>query len=154
KLSLAMSSELAASLGQLSREQGVTLFMLLLAVFKALLYRYCRQEDVVVGTPVANRSRAHLEELIGLFTNTLVLRTRMSGSSSFRELLNKVRGTCMDAYAHQDMPFGKLVEELNPQRDLSRQPLFQVVFHLNNTPLEFRFQAGESKSLPLGHTLL
>src|SRR4030095_6928058 len=101
-------------------------FMTLLAAFKILLHRYSEQEEVVVGTGIANRNRGEVEGLIGFFVNMLVLRTSMLGNPTFRELLRRVRHTTLEAYDHQDLPFEKLVEELEPERDLSRQPLFQV----------------------------
>lgn len=115
------------------RQEHVTLFMMLLAVFQCLLARYTSQEDIVVGTPIANRVNTETEELIGCFVNTLVLRTDLRGNPSFLELLGRVREMCLSAYAHQDLPFEKLVEELRPERDQSRNPLFQVMFVLQNT---------------------
>ena len=108
--------------------------MTLLAGFQILLYRYTGQEDILVGSPIANRNRVETEDLIGFFVNTLVLRTNLSGNPSFRELLRKVRETTLEAYAHQDLPFEKLVEALQPERDLSRNPLFQVFFNMLNLP--------------------
>ena len=109
--------------------------MTLLAAFDTLLYRYTGQSDILVGTPIANRNRSEIEGLIGFFVNTLVMRTDLSENPSFNELLTQVREVAMDAYAHQDLPFEMLVEVLQPQRDLSHPPLFQVVFLLQNTPL-------------------
>src|SRR6185295_262126 len=124
--------ELADSLKELSRREGVTLFMTLLAAFQTMLHRYTHQRDIVVGTPVANRSRTETEDLIGLFVNTLVVRTDFSGNPSFRELLGRVREVSLDAFAHQDLPFEKLVEEIQPERSLGHMPLFQVLFALQN----------------------
>src|SRR5262249_44655616 len=133
RLTKALSEELTKGLKELSRREGVTLFMTLLAAFKVLLYRYTCQEDIVVGSPVANRSHTEIEGLIGFFVNTLVLRTDLSGNPSFKDLLTRGRNTCLGAYAHQDLPFEKLVQELNPNRDLGRNPLFQVMLVFQNT---------------------
>jgi len=129
---LAFPAELVARLRRLAHDEGATLFMVLLCAFKALLSRYSGQEDIVVGAPVANRTRPELEGLIGFFVNTLVLRTDLSGNPSFREALARVREVCLGAYAHQDIPFERLVDELVPARDLSRNPLFQVTFQLQH----------------------
>ena len=123
-----------AHLKALSQRQGVTLFMTLLAVFKALLYRYTGQEDIWIGSPIANRNRAEIEGLIGFFVNTLVFRTDVSQNPTFIELLRRVREVSLAAYAHQDLPFEKLVEALQPRRDLSHTPLVQVMFALQNAP--------------------
>src|SRR5581483_2307132 len=122
----------AAQLKALSEQSGGTLYMTLLAAFAALLGRYSGQEEVVIGAPIANRNRAELEPLIGLFVNTLVLRIDLRGEPTFRELLQRVRDVTLEAYAHQDVPFEKLVEELRPDRDMSRNPLVQVIFQLQN----------------------
>ncbi len=127
--------ELTGRLKALARGESVTPYMFLLAVFTTLLGRYTRQDDIVVGTPVANRNRTELEPLIGFFVNTLVLRTDLSGDPTFRSLLGRVREVTLGAFAHQDVPFEKLVEELQPERDTSRTPLFQVMFSLQNAPL-------------------
>ena len=110
--------------------------MTLLAGFMALLARYTGQDDVAVGTPIAGRNHREIEDLIGFFVNTLVLRGDLSGGPGFRELLSRVRQTALDAYAHQELPFERLVEELEPERDLSSTPLFQVMFILQNLPEE------------------
>jgi amino acid adenylation domain-containing protein len=119
----------------LSRQEGVTQFMAFLAAFKVLLYRYTSQDDVIVGTPIANRNRLETEGLIGFFVNALVLRTDFSGNPGFRALLQQVREVCLGAYAHQDLPFDRLVEELRVPRDLSCNPLFQVMFVLHDASL-------------------
>ncbi|HEY7492545.1 MAG TPA: amino acid adenylation domain-containing protein, partial [Candidatus Tectomicrobia bacterium] len=131
---LHLSPQLSESLRALSRQEGVTLFMTLLAAFKTLLCRYTGQDDILVGSPIANRTRAEIEGLVGFFVNTLVLRTDLSGNPSFRELMGRVREVALEAATHQDLPFEKLVDELQPTRDLSRTPLFQVVFVLANVP--------------------
>jgi amino acid adenylation domain-containing protein len=127
-----LSGVLAAQLKQLSRSRGATLFMTLLAAFKVLLYRYSGQTDFAVGSPIANRNRPEIENLIGFFVNTLVLRADLAGDPSFRQLLAQVRQITLEAYDHQDLPFEKLVEELQPARDLSYSPLFQVMFVWQN----------------------
>ena len=134
--SLKLSKTLTQSLEALSQQAGVTLFMTLLAAFQTLLYRYTGQEDIAVGSPIANRKHSQIEPLIGFFVNSLVLRVDLSENPSFRELLRRVRQVTLGAYAHQDLPFEKLVEELHPERDLSRNPLFQVVFALQNAPMQ------------------
>ncbi|KAB8332623.1 non-ribosomal peptide synthetase [Scytonema tolypothrichoides VB-61278] len=132
---LVLSQTLTKALKKLSHQEGVTLFMTLLAAFKILLYRYTGQTDILVGSPIANRSRAEIEPLIGFFVNILVLRTNLDSKLNFRDLLFRVKSTALEAYVHQDLPFEKLVEELQPDRDLSCNPLFQVMFVLQNMPL-------------------
>src|SRR5215208_94028 len=126
--------ELTRGLKELSQREGVTLFMTLLAAFKVLLHRYTGQSDIVVGSPIANRNRTEIEGLIGFFVNTLVLRTDLSGAPSFLDVLQRVKETAKGAYAHQDLPFEMLVEQLQPERDLGRNPLFQINFQLFNAP--------------------
>ncbi|MEH2123776.1 amino acid adenylation domain-containing protein [Nostoc sp.] len=133
--SFVLNHHLTQQIKRLSQQSGATLFMTLLTGFAILLSRYSNQEDIVVGTPIANRNRSELEPLIGLFVNTLVLRTDLSGNPSFEELLNRVRQVALDAYAYQDVPFEQLVEVLQPERSLSHNPLFQVMFILQNAPL-------------------
>jgi amino acid adenylation domain-containing protein/non-ribosomal peptide synthase protein (TIGR01720 family) len=131
---LALPKNLAQALKTLSRRENVTLFMTLLAAFQTLLHRYSGQDDIVVGSPIAGRTRPEIEGLIGFFVNTLVLRSNLSGNPSFREVMGPVREVALGAYAHQDLPFEKLVEELQPERNLSSSPLFQVTFALQNVP--------------------
>jgi len=132
--SFTLSPSLTQALKALCQKEGVTLFMLLLTAFKVLLHRYSHQEDIVVGTPIANRNRAEIEGLIGFFVNTLVLRTNLEGNPSFQELLQRVKKVTLGAYTHQDLPFEQLVEELKPERHLNCNPLFDVMFALQNTP--------------------
>ncbi|MGH8720286.1 MAG: non-ribosomal peptide synthetase, partial [Burkholderiales bacterium] len=132
--SLTLAQDLTDKLKRLSRREGVTLFMTLLAGFKSLLYRYSGQEDLLVGTHIAGRNRHELEGVIGFFIGTLALRTDLSGNPPFRQLLARVRETALDAYAHQDVPFERLVEELQPERSLSHTPLVQIVFNMLNLP--------------------
>ncbi len=129
-----LSASLLQALKQLSCQEGTTLSMTLLAAFKTLLYRYTGQEDIAVGMPIANRRWLAVEGLIGTFVNTLVLRSNLSNNPSFRELLGRVRLGTLEAYAHQDLPFAKLVAELQPERDMSHSPLVQVMFNVINVP--------------------
>nr|WP_301542280.1 non-ribosomal peptide synthetase [Pyxidicoccus fallax] len=140
-----LSRELSDGLRAFCQQEGVTPFMALLAAFQALLSRYSGQQDLVIGSPIAGRRFAELEGLIGFFVNTLALRSRLDGAPSFRELLRRVRETTLGAYAHQDVPFEKLVEELHPARDLGRAPVFQVFFALQNMPLP----AGRESALSI-----
>lgn len=132
---LELPKKLIDALEKLSQQEGVTLFMTLLATFQTLLYRYTHQEDIAVGSPIANRNHSEIEGIIGFFVNSLVLRSNLSGNPTFRELLGRVREVTLGAYSHQDLPFEKLVEELHPERNLSRHPLFQVVFGFQNAPM-------------------
>lgn len=131
-----LSGKLTEALKALSLQEGVTLFMTLLTAFKTLLYRYSGQEDIAVGSPIANRNQTETENLIGFFVNTIVLRTDVSGNPSFRELLHRVRECTLSAYAHQDLPFEYLVEKLQPERNLNHNPIFQVMFAFQNAATE------------------
>ena len=142
---LTLPAELTEALIALSQREGATLFMTLLAAFKLLLQRYTGHEDIIVGSPIANRPQAETEKLIGFFLNNLALRTDLSGDPSFRELLSRVRDTALDAYTHQDVPFEKLIEELKPDRELSRTAIFQVYFNL--------FSFSDDIELPDGKTI-
>lgn len=136
KLTFQFSRALTEGARALSRQEGATFFMTLLTAFQVLLHHYTGQDDIVVGSVIANRDRPGTEDLLGLFANILVLRTDMSDHLSFRELMKRVRVTCLEAYAHQDLPLEKLVEVIQPERDSSPHPLFQVWFQLDNVPKE------------------
>ncbi|MFN6565502.1 MAG: amino acid adenylation domain-containing protein [Nostoc sp. ChiSLP01] len=133
--SVVIPKSLTDALNALSRQEGTTLFMTLLAGFQTLLFNYTGQEDILVGAPISNRHRSELEGLIGFLLNTLVLRTNLSGSPSFRQLLGRVREVALSGYTHQDLPFEKLVDALQMKRDLNQNPLISVMFHLQNTPM-------------------
>ena len=143
-LVFAVPEAVSEGLRRLSRDSGASLFMTLMAAFQVLLYRYSRQADINVGTPIANRNRAEIEGLIGFFVNTLVVRGDLSGTPTFRQFLAQIRQTTLEAFAHQDLPFEILVDELRPQRDLSHTPLFQVMFILQNVPVQELSFAGMS----------
>jgi len=150
--SFELSKELTDALKALSRREGVTLFMTLLAAFKTLLYRYTGQEDIIVGSPIANRNWREIEGLIGFFVNTLVLRSEFGGTPSFRDLLGRVREVALGAYIHQNLPFEQLVRELKKKRDLSRSPLFQAVFDLQNVLIPtLEFSGIVLKPLEIDH---
>ncbi|MCG8616548.1 MAG: amino acid adenylation domain-containing protein [Desulfobacterales bacterium] len=136
RLQFEVKAATTEALHHLTRQEEVTLFMALMSVFQVLLYRYTGQDDVLVGSPVANRSHHQTEDLIGFFVNTLVFRTRLNRELTWRELLRQVKQTALEAYAHQDVPFEALVEKLSPSRNLRFTPLFQVMFALQNTPAE------------------
>lgn len=131
---LELSPSLVDSLKALSAQEGVTLFMTLLAALNILLYRYTHQDDISIGTPSANRTQMATENLTGFFVNTLVLRTKLVGTASFLDVLRQVRSVALEAYSHQDIPFEKLVEVLRPERDLGRSPLFNIMFLMQNVP--------------------
>jgi amino acid adenylation domain-containing protein len=133
---ISLSPEQTAALKRLSQGSQSTLFMTLLALFATLLQRYSGQDDVVLGSPIANRQEEQLEQLIGFFVNSLVLRVRVNPAQTFSELLSGVRKMALDAYRHQDLPFERLVEELSPQRSLNKTPLYQVLFLLQNAPMQ------------------
>lgn len=145
---LVLPKTFSEQLKVLYQREGITLFMTLLAAFKTLLYWYTGQEDIVIGTDIANRNQPEIRELIGFFVNQLVLRTNLSGNPSFRELLERVRKITLDAYTHQDLPFDKLVDALNPVRHMARSPLFQVKLILENTQIP-SLQLSNLTSKPL-----
>lgn len=129
-----LPKEIVTRINQLKRETGATLFNILLSAFKALIHRYTGQEDILIGSMTANRNRSEIRDLIGFFVNTLVLRTQVTGTLTFRELLARVKEVTLGAYAHQDVPFEKLVEELKPVRESNHSPLFQVMFSFQSLP--------------------
>ncbi|HYO16650.1 MAG TPA: condensation domain-containing protein, partial [Thermoanaerobaculia bacterium] len=143
----AFLSELVLPLRELARARGATLYMGLFAAFQILLHRYTRQDDFVVGSPVAGRERPEVQGLIGFFVNAVALRGRVDGSESFRALLERTRGVCLEAWARQELPFEKLVEEIQPERSLARSPLFQVVLSLEERPAPARLPGLEIEPL-------
>lgn len=148
-----LSLELSQALKKLSQDTNTTPFMLLLTAFKALLYRYTRQTDIVVGVPIAGRNQKETEELIGFFVNTLALRSDLAGNPRFQDLLFQVRDTTLAAYSHQELPFERLIEELEIDRDLSHSPLFQVMFALQNAPVyELKLSNFTLTPLPIKNT--
>jgi hypothetical protein len=152
--SAVVSSDILSAIEQFSRDQGCTPFMVMLAAFQLLLHRYSGQEDIIVGADIANRNRTETEELIGFFVNMLVLRTDLSGDPTIKELLRRVRRTSLDAYSHQDVPFERIVTDLQPERSLSRNPLFQVLIVLQNMPSEgVGIEELEVTTLDLPHRL-
>ena len=146
--SVLISKEILDSLKKLSRKQSVTLFMSALAAFKVLLHRYTSQDDIAIGSPIANRNWQELESLIGFFVNTLVLRTDVSGNPTFLELLQRVKDVAAAAFKHQDLPFGKLVEEIQPERSLSHNPLFGVMFQVQNQAYQLQNAVNPELAIP------
>ncbi len=137
-----LPTSLSAEVKKVSQQKGLTLFMTLLAAYQTLLFRYTGQQDIVVGVPIANRNRSEIEPLIGFFVNTLIMRTQLSGDITVHELLTRVREVALGAFEHQEVPFERLVEELQPERTPDRSPLFQVAFALQNAPTETLELAG------------
>jgi amino acid adenylation domain-containing protein len=151
-LDFSLSADLSRALKTLSQREGCTLFMTLLAAFQTLLYRYSNQDDIIVGVPIANRQRVEAEGLIGFFANTLALRTSLKETRNFCELMSRVRETTLGAFAHQDLPFEYLVDELHLERDMSRNPLFQVMFNFGNAPTPEMKLAGLKVGFASLHT--
>jgi amino acid adenylation domain-containing protein len=150
KLIIGLSPAVTTGIKALAANEGVTLFMALLAAWKILLAQRARQSDLVIGAAIAGRNHSEIEPLIGFFVNTLPLRTDLSGNPSLRDLLHRIRETCLEAYAHQDLPFEKLVEQLQPRRDSVRAPIVQVMFILENAPLpELRLGNLQISSFPV-----
>jgi hypothetical protein len=149
QVSFALPADLSASLNLMARSEGCTLFMTLLAAFQALLHCHTRQEDIIVGTDIANRNHVELEGIIGMFVNMLAMRADLSGDPSFRELLRRARKTSLEAYLNQDLPFDKLVEELRPDRGSHITPIFQVALVLNNMPIQPIELSGGLTHIPL-----
>ena len=148
-ISFDLGSTLTEQLRKLCREESVTMFMLLVAVYKVLLYRYTGQYDLCVGIPITNRLQEEVKPLIGFFINTLVLRSNFAGNPEFREVLSRVKGATLEAYRNQEVPFEKIVDRVVKNRDINTSPLFQVIFSLQNstsfTPLDlkrFRHRSG------------
>lgn len=146
RLAMTLPPGTAAKLEALGRHEGATLFMTLVAGFEALLHRYSGERDFAIGTVVANRTRAETEALVGCFVNTLVLRARIAGADTFRDLLGRVRETTLAGYAHQELPFERLVEELRPTRVAGRNPLVQVLITLQNTPAVARHASDDLRA--------
>ena len=154
-VSFAINKELADQLEILGKQQGATLFMVLLAAYKVLLFRYSGQEDICVGTPVAGRQQQETEPLIGYFVNTIAIRSEIIGGNSFIECLRQIRTNTLEGYEYQDTPFEKVVEAVIKERDMSRSPVFQTMFVLNNTPAIPEFRLGDVQMIPenFGHTV-
>jgi amino acid adenylation domain-containing protein len=151
-LSFTINSPVSEALRRLGQNEGTTPYITFLAAFQCLLHRYTGQEDFGVGTPIANRNRIEIEGLIGFFVNTLVLRANMTGNPTFREILRRTREAALGAFAHQDLPFEKIVEELNPERHTNRTPLFQVMFALQNVPSsELQLSGQQISTVEIDH---
>ncbi len=136
RISFTIEPELVSALNRISQKEGVTLYMTMLSSFQLLLAKYSNQNDIVIGTPIAGRNKKDIENLVGFFVNNLVIRTKFDGQLTFRKLLKQIRKTALDAYSNQDLPFEKLVEELQPSRDMSHAPIFQVMFVFQNIPFD------------------
>ena len=141
---ISFSGDTARALRKLGQQESVTLFMSLLSGFQTLLFRYSGQDQIVIGTDVANRTTTETERLIGFFINLLAIRTDLSGNPTFRELLGRVREVALGAYSHQEMPFDKLVQELQPERSMSHNPIVQALFVMQNLPRQERNLSGLS----------
>jgi pristinamycin I synthase-3/4 len=152
--SATLSGHQVNAVKQLSQANQATLYMTLLSAFAVLLSRYSGQHDIVVGSPIANRREAQLEDLVGFFVNSLVMRVRLNPQQSFQELLADVRKTALEAYQHQDVPFERLVEVLSPERSLNKTPIFQVVFALQNAPMGSQQLSGLEVERIAGDELL
>ncbi|MVF12546.1 amino acid adenylation domain-containing protein [Ketobacter sp. MCCC 1A13808] len=150
-LSFTMDEKLSNGLKQLSREQGTTLYMTTLAAYQLLLSKYSNQDDICVGSPIANRNHDDIEPVIGFFVNTLALRTQLDSNGSFANLMQQVRQQTLDAYAHQDVPFERLVDELVTERDMLHSPLFQVLFSLQNIQMNNDLRVPGLKLKPIAN---
>ncbi|KAA8746362.1 non-ribosomal peptide synthetase [Paenibacillus sp. UASWS1643] len=149
---LTISPEMTRLLEGMSQKHGVSLFMTLLAVFKVLLYKLTGTRDIIVGSPIAGRNHA-TEKMIGMFVNTLALRTQLDSTESFTDLLEKVKETALEGYEHQEYPFDRLVDELHPERDISRTPIFQVMMGMANLPLELQLKDLKIQEMIQEHTV-
>jgi len=143
QVTVSLPAEIVQRLRRISQQNSCTLFMTLITAFKLLLGRYSGQTDICIGIPIASRNQTRIENLIGFFVNTLVIRTKLINTATFVELLHQVRNTTLAAYEHQDLPFEKLVSEINPERDFSRNPLFQILFNMLNIPEDDSFTVSE-----------
>lgn len=154
-ITMAIPPDIHDGVDQLCRELGVTPFIVMLAAFDVLISRYTNADDIAVGTPIANRNRTESERLISSFVNTLVMRTSLADDITFQDVIERVRSTALDAYEHQDVPFDRLVDELKPPRDMSRTPLFQLFFNVQNAPVvlpEFADARVSFRAIPRGAT--